>query len=271
MKFILGQKIEMTQVFSPEGAVIPVTKIKAGPALVIQKKTIKIDGYNSLVIAFGEVKKVTKPLLSIFKKVSPTLYRHIREIRLPEGDNTFDKVSIGDVIYAENFNSSDIVSVVGMSKGKGFQGVVKRHGFSGGPASHGHKDQLRMPGSIAAGGPQHVFKGTRMGGHMGFDRVTVAGLKVVDVDVESGVITVKGAVPGPRNGLIQLVADGDMEIIKKSEAKPTIEAAVSSESVAKIDTQVTEPVSVEVPAVAADESGANNQNAVEAKTENQQQ
>ena len=237
MKFILGQKIEMTQVFAPDGAMIPVTTVKAGPSLVIQKKTVAVDGYDALVVAYLETKNVTKPLLKMFKKVSPKTYRFIREFRFPIGDDTFNKVTVGDFLYAENFTNEDAVSVIGVSKGKGFQGVVKRHGFSGGPASHGHKDQLRMPGSVGATGPAHVFNGTKMGGHMGDQQVTVTGLKVMDVDVEAGILYIKGAIPGPRNGLLQMVADGELEVIKKDVAKPIVESKVEvSAAAAKSET-----------------------------------
>lgn len=188
----------MTQIFQEDGKVVPVTKILAGPCSVVAKKTLKRDGYTAIQIDKQQGKK-----------------RIAREIRMDASDAVYEKLKPGQTIDAGIFSTGDMVKVTGTSKGKGFQGVVKRHGFKGGPASHGHKDQLRMPGSIGATGPAHVFKGTRMGGHMGAETVTVDGLEIMQVDAENNFLYVKGAVPGARNGLLILKGEGDFDIEEK--------------------------------------------------------
>ncbi|OGF30388.1 50S ribosomal protein L3 [Candidatus Falkowbacteria bacterium RIFOXYD2_FULL_35_9] len=215
MKFILGKKLEMTQVFDPEGKVVPVTKIQVGPCLVIQKKNMEKDGYVAIRCAYQEKKKFNKPMLGIFKRFSKNNFQYIKEFSLAEGDVMVEKLNEGDEITAGIFQAGDMVDVVGQAKGKGFQGVVKRHGFSGGKKSHGHKDQLRMPGSIGSAGAARVFKGMRMGGRMGGQQVTVNGLEVINVDAQNGILYLKGAVPGARNGFLKISAEGDFEIIKK--------------------------------------------------------
>lgn len=219
MKFILGTKQGMTQVFTPDGKVVPATKIKAGPCLVVQKKTSKQDGYNALSCAYLEKKKSNKPLSGLFKKFSEKKYQYIREFKIADSDPVFDQVKPGDIIDQDIFSQGDILTVTGVSKGKGFQGVVKRHGFSGGKASHGHKDQLRMPGSIGATGPARVFKGVRMAGRMGNDQVTVTGLQIIDIDRENNFLLVKGSVPGAVNSLLKITAKGDFKI-KKQDSEP---------------------------------------------------
>lgn len=211
MKFILGKKIEMTQKFDENGNVTPVTAVKAGPCTISQVKTNAKDGYRSVQVGFEEKKKLTKALTGHLKGL-PKL-RTLREYRLDQEEKELTK---GQEITASVFNKGDKVNVTGVSKGKGFQGVVKRHGFHGSPASHGHKDQLRMPGSIGATGPAHVFKGTRMPGRMGGDQVTVSNLEVVDVDAENGILFIKGAIPGHRNSLVSIVAEGDMDFNKET-------------------------------------------------------
>jgi large subunit ribosomal protein L3 len=200
MKFILGKKLEMSQAFGPDGNVIPVTLIQAGPCLVTQVKTVESDGYMAVQIGFGETKNLTKSLQGHLKDL-PKL-QHLYEFRL-ESDPS---VKRGDKIEASAFQPGDMVQVSGTSKGKGFQGVVKRHHFHGHPSSHGHKDQERMPGSIGAGGVQHVLKGRRMAGRMGNERVTVKNLQVIEVR-ENGVLAVKGAVPGARNAILEIIAN----------------------------------------------------------------
>lgn len=198
MKYILGKKLEMSQVYGPDGSIIPVTLVKVGPCYVTNVLTKERNGYEAVQIGFEVIKKLTKPEAGHLKDL-PKL-RHLAEFRL---DNP--TVQRGDMIEASAFIPGDMVQVIGVSKGKGFQGVVKRHGFHGHPTTHGHKDQARMPGSIGAGGPQHVFKGRRMAGHMGSDQVTVKNLKVIEVR-EDGVLAIKGAVPGARNTIVQIMS-----------------------------------------------------------------
>lgn len=197
MKFILAKKIEMSQVFRPDGTVVPVTLVQAGPCVVTQIKEAADAGYTAVQVGFLPAKKLAKPEEGHLKDL-PKL-SILREFRI-EDPSAFKR---GDSIEAAVFQVGDKVDVCGVSKGKGFQGVVKRHGFHGHPASHGHKDQLRMPGSIGAGGVQHVLKGKRMAGHMGDERITVKNLQVVELR-ENGIIALKGAVPGARNAILEL-------------------------------------------------------------------
>ena len=197
MKFILAKKLEMSQVYRPDGTVVPVTLVQAGPCLVTQVKSVETDGYQSIQLGFLPAKKLTKSLEGHLKDL-PKL-SVIREFRV---DATAE-VKRGDEITSSVFAVGDKIDVTGTSKGKGFQGVVKRHGFHGHPSSHGHKDQERMPGSIGAGGVQHVLKGRRMAGHMGDETVTVKNLQVVEMR-ENGIIALKGAVPGARNAIIEI-------------------------------------------------------------------
>ena len=217
MKFILAEKKEMTQKFSSDGAVIPVTKVVAGPCLVTQLKTDKRDGYTAVQIGFGVKKNLTKSLRGHLKNLGN--FRYLKEFRIKEDES--QKIKLGDKLMAKIFQVGDIIKVTGISKGKGFQGVVKRHGFHGSPASHGHKDQLRMPGSIGSTGPAHVFKGTRMAGQMGNAQVTVKNLKIVEVNPENNEIFIKGAIPGPRNNLVIISGSGDIMIEQEiKEEKP---------------------------------------------------
>ena len=197
MKFILAKKLEMSQVFRPDGTVVPVTLVQAGPCVVTQVKSTDSDGYVAVQVGFLPAKKMTKSEAGHLKDLQPL--RVLREFRVDDAAS----FTRGQTIDAATFAAGDAIEVTGVSKGKGFQGVVKRHHFHGHPTSHGHKDQERMPGSIGAGGPQHVFKGRRMGGRMGNDTVTVKNLEVVEVR-DNGVIAVKGAVPGARNAIIEI-------------------------------------------------------------------
>ncbi len=196
MKYILAKKLEMSQVYGSDGSVIPVTLVKAGPCYVTKVATKERDGYEAVQVGFEVIKKLNKAEAGHLKDL-PKL-RHLAEFRVEK-----PTVQRGDLIEAGAFAAGDVVQVMGISKGKGFQGVVKRHGFHGHPTTHGHKDQTRMPGSIGAGGPQHVFKGRRMAGHMGSDQVTVKNLKVIEVR-EGGVLAIKGAIPGARNTIIHI-------------------------------------------------------------------
>ena len=195
MKLILGKKIGMSQIFDKKENVIPVTVIEAGPCFVTQIKSQDKNNYSAVQIGYEKLKdkKISKS-----KKKKP--YRYLREIRL---DNS-KKFKIGNEITVDVFEEGDVVKISGISKGKGFQGVVKRHGFSGGPASHGHRHVLRTPGSIGSAFPQRVVKGKKMPGHAGAERVTTTGLKVVKVDKENNLLAVKGAIPGPNGGLIEI-------------------------------------------------------------------
>ena len=200
MNGILAKKIGMTQVFEESGDLVPVTVLQAGPMVVVQKKTVETDGYNAIVVGFGEIneKNVNKPRKGQFKKANASYKRYLREFKVDD----VEKYNLGDEITVEIMDGIEFVDVIGTSKGKGTQGVIKRHGFGRGRESHGSKFR-RMPGGMgAATWPGKVFKGHRMMGRMGNERVTVQNLKVVRVDKENGIILIKGAVPGPKKGLI---------------------------------------------------------------------
>jgi len=211
MKFILGKKIGMSQVFDEKGKVIPVTVIEAGPCMVTEIKNLERDGYEAVQVGYGHKKKLTKPLKGHLKKIksqNPKFknkdlnFRYFREFR---NDNLNIKdYNLGDEIDVSVFKVGNKVKVSGISKGKGFQGVVKRYGFKGAPASHGTKHNLRAPGSIGSAFPEHVFKGKKMAGRMGNKRVTVKGLEVVSVDKEKNLLAVSGAVPGRRGTLLEI-------------------------------------------------------------------
>lgn len=208
MKGILGKKIGMTQVFEADGRMVPVTVIEAGPARVIQKKEIDIDGYEALQVGFDQKKKeknVTKPMLGHFKKASLPAFRFLKELRM-EGLNA------GDTITVDIFSKGEKVSIIGTSKGKGFQGVIKRHNFSGGPASHGSMFK-RAPGSIGqSASPSRVFKNRKMPGHMGSEKVTVKNIEVFDVRKDQNLILVKGAVPGANGGYVIIKSEAPVAV-----------------------------------------------------------
>lgn len=203
MKYTLGTKEQMTQIFNDEGIVIPATIISVPDAIITQLKTIERDGYNAVQIASGErnEKNINKAQQGHFGDKGT--FRYVKEFRV----NELDDLKEGDSITVETFETGDKVTITGVSKGKGFQGVVKRHGFSGAPTSHGHRHDTRRPGSIGATGPQRVFKGTRMAGRMGSDRVSVKNLEVVAIDAQNNHLLVKGAVPGRRGTLLEIVAN----------------------------------------------------------------
>jgi len=212
---IIGKKVGMTQLFAADGTVVPVTVIKAGPCIVVQRKTAAgPDGYDAVQLGLVEekpikLKNVNKPMRGHFEKtgggVPPT--RILLELR---GEGTNGEVSVGDKILVDQFADGDSIEVVGKSKGKGFAGTVKRHNFNRGPESHGSMN-VRAPGSIGQSAyPSRVFKGTRSSGHMGDRRVTVKGLTVARVDVENNLLMVRGAVPG---------ANGSVVVIKKSQKR----------------------------------------------------
>lgn len=198
-KGILGRKLGMTQVFTEKGEAVPVTVIEAGPCIVLQKKTQEQDGYSAIQVGYGEIREklVNKPLKGHFQKAHVKPLRFIREFRLDSPDD----YQVGQEIKANIFNSGEKVDVTGTSKGKGFAGGIKRHGFHRGPMKHGSKYH-RRPGSQAAKGPARVFKGRKLPGHMGAERVTVQNLEVVRVDSDRNLLLIRGAVPGPRRSLV---------------------------------------------------------------------
>jgi len=229
MKFIVGKKLDMTQVWQGD-KVVAVTRVQAGPCVVAQVKTDDKDGYSSVQVGYGERKEknIAKPQLGHLKKLearntktqkhknTKINLRYLREFRC--GGYLVKKLKIEDVIDVDSFEVGDEIQVTGISKGKGFQGVVKRHGFHGQDKTHGTKDQLRMPGSIGATGPAHVFKGQKMPGRMGGDQVTVKGLEVVEVDKENNILLVKGAVPGHRNSLVLISGEGELKVRSEKES-----------------------------------------------------
>lgn len=200
MKFAIGIKLGMSQVFKEDGTVVPVTLVKIEPNIVVQVKTKDKDGYVGIQLGSGTKKRVTKPLKGHMKDLG--FFRYLKEVSsLTLGDT---EMKVGDSITASLFAEGDKVKVTGSSKGKGFQGAVKRHGFSGMPASHGAHHVLRHVGSIGQRFPQHTLKGMRGPGRMGGEKSSVRGLTVVNVDAEKGIISLKGAVPGNNGGTIYI-------------------------------------------------------------------
>jgi large subunit ribosomal protein L3 len=203
-KGLLGTKLGMTQVFDSDGHIVPVTVVQAGPCTVVQVKTPERDGYAAVQLAFGDVKpkRVNKPLKGHFAKHGAEPRRHVVELRTADAGNYSAGQELGP---DEVFSSGERVDVIGVSKGKGFAGVMKRHGFAGLGASHGTERKHRSPGSVGAcATPGRIFKGLRMAGHMGHERITVLNLEVAKVDPERSLVLVRGAVPGPKGGLVML-------------------------------------------------------------------
>lgn len=206
IKGILGAKLGMTQVFDENNRVVPVTVVKAGPCVITGIRTEETDGYNAVQIAFGAIdpRKVTKPVAGQFEKAGATPRRHVAELRLENAEQAAG-FEIGQEIGADVFEDGAFVDVTGTSKGKGFAGTMKRHGFAGQGASHGTQAVHRKPGSIGgAATPGRVFKGKKMAGRMGNERVTTMNLKVHKVDAEAGVLLIKGAIPGRNGGLVMV-------------------------------------------------------------------
>jgi large subunit ribosomal protein L3 len=199
---ILGKKIGMTQMFRPDGQAVPVTLLKAGPCMVTQRKTPTTDGYDAVqlgLLEYVKPKRINKPSTGHLKKAGVEGARFLREIPLLAGS---DDLKLGDKVLVDQFKPKDKVDVIGVSKGRGFAGVVKRHHFRGGDATHGSMFH-RAPGSIGASSfPSRVLPGMRMGGQMGNGQVTVRNLEVIDVDLEDNVLVIKGAVPGPNGGYV---------------------------------------------------------------------
>jgi len=201
-KGILGKKIGMTQIFDESGHAVPVTVIEAGPCVVVQKRTVERDGYTALQLGFGEVpeKRVNKPMRGHFKAAGVKPVRYLREVRVREGEE-FANLEVGSEIKADVFSAGEYVDVIGVTKGKGFAGTIKRHNFNRGPMSHGSMYHRRVS-SLGPQGPQRVIPGRRMPGRMGGERRTIQGLKVVRVDADRNLILVRGSVPGPRGSLV---------------------------------------------------------------------
>jgi len=203
MAGILGQKLGMTRIFDEKGVMIPVTVVEAGPCYITQIKTIEKEGYSSVQLAFKDVKesKASKPLKGHFAKSGVTPKRFLTEFKFEGAAD----MKVGDAITVAMFNPGAIVKVTGTTKGKGFQGVVRRHNFNGGPVSHGQSDRLRAPGSLGQSSyPSRVYKGIRMAGRMGNNRQTLSTVTVVKIDTENNLIFLKGPVPGAINSLVEI-------------------------------------------------------------------
>ena len=201
-KAILAKKVGMTQIFVENGEMIPVTVVEAGPCVVVQKKTVETDGYDAIKVAYGEVKEkhLTKPQVGEYKKADTEIKKHMREFRLEDTSS----YNVGDEIKVDIFAEGDKIDISGVSKGKGFQGVIKRHGQHRGPMSHGSMYH-RRPGSMGAcSTPSRVFKGKKLPGHMGRLTVTVQNLDVVRVDMDKNVILLKGSVPGVKGAILKI-------------------------------------------------------------------
>jgi large subunit ribosomal protein L3 len=204
MKTIFGKKIGMSRIFTDEGESVPVTVIQAGPCQVVQIKTQEKDGYSALKVGFEEIeeKRVNKPMMGVFQKAGVKPHRFLNEIRL--GSDAAD-IKVGDYINVEIFHVGERVDVSGTSKGLGFQGTVRRYGFGGGPKTHGQSDRLRAPGSIGGSSyPSRVWKGTRMAGRVGNEKVTTKNVIVAKVDAENNVLCLMGSVPGKRNSFVKI-------------------------------------------------------------------
>ncbi len=203
-KGLIGKKIGMTQIFDENGKMIPVTVTEAGPCVVVQKKTTEHDGYEAVQVGYGDVKanKVTKPMGGHFKKADVAPKKVLKEFRLADTS----AVNVGDILKADIFAAGEYVDVVGKSKGKGTAGVIKRWNFGRLRESHGTGPVARHGGSLGVIDPARIFKGKKMAGHLGSERVTVQNLSVVKVDVENNLIAIKGSVPGPKGGIV-VIAD----------------------------------------------------------------
>jgi len=201
---IIGRKLGMTQLFSGDGKAEAVTAIEAGPCTVIQVKTVAREGYNAVQLGFGEAKRLKSPQRGHLKELGQ--FRYLREFRIDD----IEAIEVGERVDVSLFKEGDLIDITGISKGKGFAGVVKRHHFAGGPKTHGQSDRHRAPGSIgASASPGRVLKGMRMAGHMGNERVTARHLKVLEANPDRNLLLVKGAVPGAKNGLLLIRKSGE--------------------------------------------------------------
>jgi len=197
MQGIIGRKLGMTQIFKEDRTVAQVTAIAAGPCLVTQIKRVGKEGYDAIQLGFGETKRLNSPEKGHLKKLG--MFKHLREFATED----IASIQLGEVVDVSIFKPGDLVDVTGISKGKGFAGVVKRYHFAGGPKTHGQSDRHRAPGSVGAGtSPGRVLKGKKMAGHMGNERVTVRHLEVIEADADRNLLLVRGGVPGARNGLV---------------------------------------------------------------------
>lgn len=195
---MVGRKLGMTQIFDEKGVAVPVTVVECGPNVVTQIRTVETDGYEAVQLGFGISKRLNRPEQG-HRKASGYMSDTLREVTA----STLDGIEVGQVFKADTFAGGELVDVIGTSKGRGFQGGMKRHGFHGGPKTHGQSDRWRAPGSIGSSAtPGRVMKGIKMAGHMGHERVTVQNLEVVRVDLERNLLLVKGSVPGPNKGLV---------------------------------------------------------------------
>ena len=203
-KGIIGKKIGMTQIFDGSGKVVPVTVVEAGPCVVVQKKTIENDGYAALQLGYGDVKvqRMNKPLKGHFDKADVACKKTLKEFRLDD----CDALNVGDIVKADTFAVGDAIDVVGVSKGKGFAGAIKRHNQHRLKETHGTGPVHRQAGSMGAcSSPSRIYKGKGMPGHMGAEQVTVQNLEIVKIDAENNLIAIKGAVPGPKGGIVYIV------------------------------------------------------------------
>ena len=199
----LGKKIGMTQIFREDGKVVPVTVIEAGPCVVTQVKTKETDGYEAVQLGYGDVKRRNKPQAGHLK--NSRLSRYLREV----ATNDTSEFAVGQTIGVDIFETGEKVDIIGTSKGRGFAGVMKRWNFGGGPRTHGQPDRARAPGSIGGGTtPGKVYKGLKMGGHMGNRRITVKALEIIEIDAERNLLMIKGGIPGATNSLIQIRRNG---------------------------------------------------------------
>ncbi len=215
MKFILGKKLKMSQTWKND-KIIPITLIQAGPVTIIQIRTKNNDGYEAMQIGYDATKKrLNKPMKghlakipnSKFQDLNNKGFRYLKEFKIKQlvnGQQLAFGCKVGDVIDVGQFEEGDKVKISGLSKGRGFQGVVKRHGFHGGPKSHGQKDRLRAPGSIGSTGPQRVMPGKKMAGRMGQERIAIKNLKIIGIDKENNILSIKGAVPGMRGTILEI-------------------------------------------------------------------
>ena len=203
-KGIIGKKIGMTQIFDEAGKVVPVTVVEAGPCVVVQKKTVENDGYAALQLGYGDVKvqRMNKPMKGHFDKADVACKKTLKEFRLED----CDALNVGDIVKADTFAVGDAIDVVGTSKGKGYAGPIKRHNQHRLKETHGTGPVHRQAGSMGAcSSPSRIFKGKGMAGHMGAEQVTVQNLEIVKIDVENNLIAIKGAVPGPKGGIVYIV------------------------------------------------------------------
>ena len=203
-KGIIGKKIGMTQIFDETGNVVPVTVVEAGPCVVVQKKTVENDGYSALQLGYGDVKvqRVNKPMKGHFDKADVACKKNLKEFRLDD----CDKLNVGDIVKADTFTAGEAVDVIGISKGKGFAGAIKRHNQHRLKETHGTGPVHRQAGSMGAcSSPSRIYKGKGMAGHMGAEQVTVQNLEIVKVDTENNLIAIKGAIPGAKGGIVYIV------------------------------------------------------------------